>query len=148
MVKPVGPPKPATRPAADATTTRPAKSNLTMLPVAEQTEAFAYVRNSGKCPFQEWFDNLDAQTALKVGTAIERMEEGNLSNVKSLGQGVSEYRLNFGPGYRIYFGIDGGRLVILLSGGTKKKQSKDIQVAKSLWKEYKAGDKKGVVEWH
>ncbi|MCY4043309.1 MAG: type II toxin-antitoxin system RelE/ParE family toxin [Candidatus Dadabacteria bacterium] len=119
-----------------------------MLPSAEKKETLAYVRSGGKCPFQEWFDNLDTQTALKVETAIARIKEGNLSNVKSLGQGVSEYRLNFGPGYRIYFGIDCGRLVILLGGGTKKRQGKDIQIAKSLWKEYKSEDKKGVVRWH
>ncbi len=65
------------------------------------------------------------------------MEHGNFSNVKPVGQGVSEYRLEFGPGYRIYFGRDGDRLVILLGGGTKKRQGRNIDRAKSHWRNYK-----------
>ncbi|MCL4113365.1 UNVERIFIED_CONTAM: hypothetical protein GTU68_027553 [Idotea baltica] len=71
------------------------------------------------------------------------MEQGNFSNVKAVGQGVSEYRLNFGPGYRVYFGKDGDSLVILLGGGTKKRQSNDIETAQTLWKEYKQRKRKG-----
>jgi putative addiction module killer protein len=65
------------------------------------------------------------------------MEQGNLSNSKGIGEGVFECRIDFGPGYRIYFGKDGDALVILLGGGTKKRQQKDIVNAKILWKEYK-----------
>jgi putative addiction module killer protein len=65
------------------------------------------------------------------------MEQGNFSNVKGVGAGVYEYRINFGPGYRIYFGKDGERLVILLAGGTKKRQEVDITAAKSHWLDYK-----------
>jgi putative addiction module killer protein len=75
--------------------------------------------------------------AVKVATAIHRMELGNCSNVKGAGAGVSEYLIDFGPGYRIYFGKDGDRLVILLAGGTKKRQDADIAAAKGHWRDYK-----------
>jgi putative addiction module killer protein len=65
------------------------------------------------------------------------MERGNFSAAKSVGAGVSELRLDFGPGYRVYFGKDGERLVILLGGGSKKRQQSDIAAAHSLWIEYK-----------
>ena len=65
------------------------------------------------------------------------MEQGNLSNAKGVGAGVSEFRIDFGPGYRIYFGKDGDTLIILLGGGTKKRQKKDIEVAQTLWRKYK-----------
>ena len=65
------------------------------------------------------------------------MELGNLSNVRPVGSGVSEYRIDFGPGYRIYFGRDGDTLIILLAGGTKQRQQHDIEAAKALWREYR-----------
>ena len=65
------------------------------------------------------------------------MEQGNLSNVKSIGEGVLEYRIDFGPGYRVYFGRDGEVLVILLTGGTKKRQQRDIEAARARWADYK-----------
>jgi len=65
-----------------------------------------------------------------VATAVHRMQQGYFSNVKGVGAGVYEYRIDFGPGYRIYFGKDGDRLVILLAGGTKKRQDADIAAAK------------------
>ena len=71
------------------------------------------------------------------------MENGNLSNAKGVGQGVSQYRIDFGPGYRIYFGKDGDQLVILLGGGTKKRQSRDIQNAQDFWKAYKSRKMRG-----
>ena len=69
--------------------------------------------------------------------AVVRIEAGNLSNVKTVGGGVMEYRVNWGPGYRIYFGRDGDRLVILLAGGTKRRQQKDIEDAQDRWADYK-----------
>jgi putative addiction module killer protein len=69
--------------------------------------------------------------------AVARLEQGNLSNVKTVGEGVLEYRIDWGPGYRLYFGRDGNVLVILLSGGTKKRQQRDIETAKALWADYK-----------
>ena len=67
------------------------------------------------------------------------MEQGNVSNVKSVGEGVLEYRINFGPGYRVYFGRDGNTLMILLTGGTKKRQQRDIDAARGYWQDYKRG---------
>ena len=96
-----------------------------------------YVNTEGRSPYGKWFDGLNAQAAAKVATALVRMEQGNLSNAKGIGAGVSEYRIDFGPGYRIYFGKDGDMLIILLGGGTKKRQQRDIEVAKTLWREYK-----------
>ena len=102
-----------------------------------------YVTEEGKAPFDEWFDKLDVVAALKVRTALARIETGNLGDVKPVGQGVSERRITFGPGYRIYFGRDGDELVILLCGGTKKRQPKDIKQAKALWEDYKNRKRKG-----
>lgn len=106
-------------------------------------EVVEYEDEDGTHPYSKWFDSLNVAAALKVRTAIARMENGNFSNVKAVGQGVSEYKLDFGPGYRIYFGKDGDKLVILLGGGTKKRQSRDIEAAQGLWKTYKARKKKG-----
>jgi putative addiction module killer protein len=72
-----------------------------------------------------------------VTVAIARLGQGNLSNVKGVGEGVLEYRINFGPGYRVYFGRDGNELVILLTGGTKKRQRRDIAMAIELWADYR-----------
>jgi putative addiction module killer protein len=102
-----------------------------------------YETEDGVCPFSDWFDGLDAQAAAKVTTALLRMETGNPGDVKSVGDGVSERRITFGPGYRVYFGQDGADIVILLCGGTKKRQSKDIAAAKTLWAEYKRRKKGG-----
>jgi len=93
--------------------------------------------HQGMSIFGEWFSALDPQAAAKVATALYRLEQGNFSNVKSVGQGVSEYKIDFGPGYRIYLGRDGNTLVILLGGGCKKTQNKDIRNAQSMWVQYK-----------
>ena len=95
-----------------------------------------YVK-AGSSPFATWFSGLDALAAAKVATALYRLEQGNFSNVKSIGKGVSEYKIDFGPGYRVYFGQEGDELVILLGGGAKKTQAKDIRIAHALWAEYK-----------
>lgn len=92
----------------------------------------------GKSPFEKWFNTLDASPAAKITTALYRLEAGNFSNVKPVGMGVMEYRIDFGPGYRIYFGRDGEKLIILLGGGSKKTQGKDIIAARTAWKQYKA----------
>ena len=91
---------------------------------------------SGKSPFEEWFSSLDAIAAAKIVVALARIEQGNLSNVKSVGEGVMEQRIDWGPGYRIYFGRDGAVLVILLTGGTKRRQQRDIAAAKTYWADY------------
>ncbi len=102
-----------------------------------------YLDRDGDSPFANWFNSLDARAAAKVSVAIVRMEQGNLSNVKGVGKGVFEYRIHFGPGYRIYLGKDGGKIIILLGGGTKKRQSRDIDRAVELWQQYKHRKKEG-----
>ena len=101
-------------------------------------DVFAYVRSNGKCPYAEWFDGLDQHTAARVVKATNRMEDGNFGDHKSVGGGVIERRLDFGPGYRIYYGRDGKRLVVLLGGGAKKRQGRDIEAAQAMWADYKA----------
>jgi len=96
-----------------------------------------FVARDGSSPFAKWFAELDAAAAAKVTTAVSRMELGNFSNVKGVGAGVLEYRIDFGPGYRIYFGKDGDVLVILPGGGKKKGQQHDIATAHARWKDYK-----------
>src|SRR5580704_8967885 len=96
-------------------------------------ELLAYRTESGFSPFTKWRDQLDPTTRARVDTALLRLEAGNYSAAKSVGAGVSELRLDFGPGYRVYFGIDGEELVILLGGGTKKRQDRAIKEAKELW---------------
>jgi putative addiction module killer protein len=91
----------------------------------------------GTSPFRRWFDDLDAQAAAFVTAAIERLGEGNTSNVKSIGEGAAELKINRGPGYRVYFGWDGKTLVILLGGGTKRRQQNDIDAALRRWRDYK-----------
>ncbi len=102
------------------------------------TTIIEYLKD-GSSVFGEWFSELDAQAAAKVATALYRLEQGNLSNIKSVGKGVSECRVDFGPGYRIYFGREGNRLIILLGGGSKRTQEKDIRKAHLLWAQYKMG---------
>ena len=96
-----------------------------------------YIEKNGQSPFARWFENLDSVAAAKITTALYRLEQGNHSNVKSVGEGVLECKIDFEPGYRIYFGKDGLELIILLGGGSKKKQNKDISLAKQKWDEYK-----------
>jgi putative addiction module killer protein len=88
-----------------------------------------YVAAGGDQPFADWYAELEAAARAKVARAIVRLGQGNLSNVKSVGGGVLEYRIEFGPGYRVYFGRDGETLVILLTGGTKRRQQRDIDTA-------------------
>lgn len=107
-----------------------------MLPL-HAVEILEYLDLNSRSPFAGWFESLTAQGAAKVAVAITRLAQGNFSNVKGVGGGVYEYRVNFGPGFRIYLGKDGERLVILLAGGTKKRQQSDIEDAKTRWQDYK-----------
>jgi len=91
----------------------------------------------GRSPFREWFDGLNSEAARKVTTALYRVGLGNFSNAKSVGAGVYECKIDFGPGYRVYFGKDGDRIVILLGGGTKQRQQNDIRLALERWEDYK-----------
>ena len=96
-----------------------------------------YLDEAGRSSFGRWFGELDAPVAARVTTALVRMEQGNFSNAKGVGSGVFECRMDFGPGYRIYFGKDGNMLVILLAGGTKRRQRQDIADAHARWQDYK-----------
>src|SRR5712672_2633098 len=92
---------------------------------------------SGRSPFAEWFDNLDAVTAARVDRYVRRLEAGNFGAAKSLRDGVFELRLDFGPGYRVYYGREGKIIIILLGGGSKRRQDADIAAAVERWKRYK-----------
>jgi putative addiction module killer protein len=96
-----------------------------------------YIASDGQAPFADWFADLEVVARAKVTRALVRLEQGNFSNVKSVGEGVLEFRIDFGPGYRVYFGRDGEALVILLIGGTKKRQQRDIEAARAYWQDYK-----------
>jgi putative addiction module killer protein len=96
-----------------------------------------YHDRAGRSPFREWFDGLNSEASRKVATALYKVGLGNLSSAKSVGEGVYECRIHFGPGYRVYFGKEGELMVILLGGGTKQRQSNDVRVAIERWEDYK-----------
>ena len=102
-----------------------------------------YLDEKGRSPFQKWLRCLDVQALARIDTCLRRLASGNISNVKGVGDGVCELKIDFGPGYRVYFGRDGDWLVILLAGGTKKQQSRDIAKAQHMWAEYRRS-KRGV----
>ncbi|HSW93160.1 MAG TPA: type II toxin-antitoxin system RelE/ParE family toxin [Gammaproteobacteria bacterium] len=97
-----------------------------------------YIDKNGKSAFAKWFDQLNSEAAARVTTALYRLERGHFSRVEGVGEGVFEYKIDFGPGYRIYFGKEGEEIIILLCGGSKKGQSRDIKLAKEKWAEYKS----------
>jgi putative addiction module killer protein len=111
-------------------------------------DVLEYVDVAGRSPLTKWLRALNVQAAAKVAPALERIAGGNLSNVKTVGGGVLEYRIDFGPGYRIYLGRDGDRLVILLAGGPKRRQSEDILRAKANWEDYRNRKAQGEKQWH
>jgi putative addiction module killer protein len=104
-----------------------------MLPITQ----LEYHDARGRNPYRLWFDGLNVPAGSKVGKALYQLARGNFSNVKSVGEGVSELKVDFGPGYRVYFGHDGKKLVILLGGGTKKRQQRDIADAHKRWADYR-----------
>ncbi len=105
-----------------------------------------YLDARGQSPFGRWFAKLAPVPAAKIVMALSRIERGHASNLEPVGGGVSEYKIDFGPGYRIYLARDGDMLVILLMGGTKRRQQADIDRAKAHWADYKTR-RKGGVEW-
>ena len=102
-----------------------------------------YLTEDGRSPFSDWLGRLDAVAAAKVTVAIYRLELGNLSSAKSLGSGLLELRIHFGPGLRVYFSRDGDLVVILLGGGTKKRQRHDIATARDLLQDFRRRKRKG-----
>lgn len=96
-----------------------------------------YLKENGRTPFLDWYEKLkDLKTRQIVLAHVTRIERGNFGDCHGVGKGVSELRINFGPGYRIYFGFDGMRIVILLLGGDKSSQKKDILDAQAFWEDY------------
>ena len=106
-----------------------------MLP--SDAELRYYLTAGGESPLRKLVSDLDAAAAAKVSVALVRLGQGNTSNAKGVGEGVLEYRIDWGPGYRVYFGRDGETLVILLTGGTKQRQQRDIERAKEVGADYK-----------
>ena len=101
-------------------------------------EVREYIAHNGKTPFSEWLKGLrDRETRARTRTRLNRVRLGNFGDCKPLGDGVFELRLMFGPGYRIYFGREHDQLVILLGGGEKDTQYKDITRARAAWEDYR-----------
>ena len=100
-------------------------------------EVIEYIDDRGRNHFARWHSRLDSVASRRVDTAVRQMLRGNLSNARGVGRGVHEFRIHSGPGYRIYFGRYGDTLIILLGGGTKDRQQRDIEDARSLWREYR-----------
>lgn len=98
-----------------------------------------YTTRTNKVPFTSWLDDLDAKAQTIILARLNRVSLGNFGDCKPLknGTGVWEFRIDHGPGYRIYFGKDGTKIVILLIGGEKKSQTRDITKAKHYWLEYR-----------
>ena len=90
----------------------------------------------GSSPYADWFSKLDSLAAAKLTVAAARMEQGNLSNVEWF-RGIGECKIDWGPGYRIYLAKDGLEIIVLLGGGSKKRQQRDIDEAVALWEDYK-----------
>ena len=96
-----------------------------------------YADESGREPFTEWLYGLrDIIGRKRILARVSRLQQGNYGDCEPVGEGVSELRMFFGPGYRVYFGEHQDNIVIVLCGGDKGSQSKDIQQAKAYWKEY------------
>lgn len=102
-----------------------------------------YLTPQGKNPFRDWLGVLDAQTRARIQARVLRFSTGNLGDHKSVGSGVWEARVMFGPGYRIYFGKDGTSLIVLLVGGDKSSQARDIQRAAQFWSDYQGAPSHG-----
>jgi putative addiction module killer protein len=101
-------------------------------------EVIAYQTLQGKIPYQDWLQSIrDSQMRGRIRTRVDRLRLGNFGDCKSIGAGVLELRMHFGPGYRLYFAQDGQRLIVLLCGGDKSTQSRDVEKALRYWQDYK-----------
>ncbi len=103
-----------------------------------------YVTNDGKRPFKAWLEGLkDVMGRAKIRVRLDRARLGNLGDTKPVGEGVQEMRVDYGPGYRVYFAIEGSRILLLLLGGEKSTQQRDIAAAREYWQDYKERTKHG-----
>jgi putative addiction module killer protein len=104
-------------------------------------EVLVFRTSEGRLPFDEWLRDLnDPNAVARILARLGRVRQGNLGDCKSVGEGVSELRVDYGPGYRVYFGQKGRTLVVLLCGGDKRTQDKDIRRARQFWHEYQASE--------
>jgi putative addiction module killer protein len=100
-------------------------------------QVIAFITDQGDVPYENWLNSLkDPVMRQRILTRVKRLRSGNFGDCTTVGQGVKELRLFFGPGYRVYYGEDGDILVVLLCGGDKKSQGKDITLAQQYWQEY------------
>lgn len=98
-----------------------------------------YLTADGRSPYDEWLDSLrDRRAKAKIRARLDRVEDGNLGDCKSVGERVFELRIDYGPGYRIYFGQEGSTIILLLCGGDKSTQAQDIQKAQEYWEDYRS----------
>lgn len=108
-----------------------------------EIEIELYKTPLGLCPFDVWFESIrELHTRAKILTRLDRLKLGNFGDCKSLGDGIAELRIDYGPGIRIYYSKIGNRLILLLSGGEKRSQTKDINKAKEYLKEYHSRERK------
>lgn len=103
-----------------------------------EREIRLYQTADGRVPFSDWFESLrDDKTKQRIDARLARVRLGNLGDCKGVGGGIFELRVDFGPGFRIYFAQQGTEIIILLCGGDKSTQSRDIKRAKEYWARFK-----------
>ena len=113
-----------------------------MARMAKPKDVLVFATSDGKEPFQDWLNGFkDSVSRLRILSRIRRLEQGNYGDCEPVGEGVSELRMFFGPGYRVYFGETAHSIVVLLCGGDKGSQKKDIKQAKAYWQEYLTNEK-------
>ena len=104
-------------------------------------EVVAFRAQDGQVPVEDWLNDLkDKRAVARVLARLARVRQGNLGDCKPVGEGVSELRVDYGPGYRVYFGQTGRTLVVLLCGGDKRTQDRDIRLARQFWREFKESE--------
>jgi putative addiction module killer protein len=114
----------------------------TLTRIVEPKQIVFYADEDGNEPFQIWLDALrDTQGRRRIIKRLLRVQQGNYGDVEPIGEGLSELRLFFGPGYRVYFGEEVGNIVVILCGGDKDSQDSDIETAKAYWQEYQTNAK-------
>jgi putative addiction module killer protein len=109
-------------------------------------QLIVYQAENGKLPFEDWLDDLDKVTRVRILARLDRVKQGNYGDYKSLGEGVLELRYFFGSGYRVYFAEEGDTVVLLLCGGDKSSQAKDVAKAQEYWNSYKLAKVKAAEE--
>jgi len=105
--------------------------------MGEEFQLEYYQQENGAVPFRDWLRELrDMRAAARIRARLTRIRAGNFGTIRALGDGVSELKIDYGPGYRVYYAMSGKTVVLLLIGGDKSTQKKDIQTAKNFWRDY------------